>query len=312
MSETGGTLNIWFEAANGNNYVVLQEPALPDTINRQDTVSAIKDSVPPKPTWAQIKHWRWLKEKKLLVGGSRYIQPKNDTKLVSSTSIDSKTLGLPVREKNSSNTDSLTILLLLLLLLFATVRVGYSKYISYLFQSLINYSISSRLFSEKNYPISHGAVRLNVIFYFTFSLFLYQVITFFKVRLIHESLPLFVLSLIVVLSYFIVKKAVYYLLGLVFETSAETSEYLFNMDNFSRTLGIVLFPVVVLINYYPTENPVFMVVTGVVLVGVFYAFLLQRGIYILLRKQFSLFYLFLYLCTLEILPLLLIYKVVVL
>jgi hypothetical protein len=74
----------------------------------------------------------------------------------------------------------------------------------------------------------------------------------------------------------------------------------------------VLFPVVALINYYPSKNPVFIVYIGIFIVAVSYAFLLQRGIYILLKKQFSIFYLFLYLCTLEFVPLFLIYKEVVL
>ena len=277
-----------------------------------DSSRFVNNTEKSQPTSAQIRYWRQLRENKLLIDGSRYIQPKDNVELVTSIKVEPENLELPIREKNSSNNDWITILVILALILFASVRVAYSNYIAHLFQSLISYSTSFRLFRERNYPLSHGAFRLDIIFYFTFSIFIYQIINAFKLELINENLAFYATGLGLVLGYFILKKIIYSVVGLVFESVSETSEYLFNMDSFNRTLGIVLFPVVVLINYYPAENPVFMVVIGIFVVGVFYAFLLQRGIFILLRKQFSIFYLFLYLCTLEFLPLFLIYNVVVL
>ena len=312
MTGAVGTLNIFSEIARANGFELPQYNEQLDTVIQSDTLKSQKDTVPPPPTLEQIRHWRWLREKKLLINGSRYIQPKEKAKLVSSVKVEHENLGLPIREKNSSNTDWITILLLLVLILFASVRISYSSYVTHLFQSLLSYSTSFRLFRERNYPLSHGAFRLDIIFYFTFSLFIYQIINAFQLELVNKNLTFYASGLGLLLGYFILKKIVYSLVGLVFENVSETSEYLFNMDNFTRTLGIVLFPIVVLINYYPFENPLFMVVAGILVVVVFYAFLLQRGIYILLRKQFSIFYLFLYLCTLEFLPLFLIYNVVVL
>jgi hypothetical protein len=294
------------------NYDIPYELVGFDALPLQDTIMASQDSVPPKPTFQQIRYWRWLREKKLLVGGSRYIQPKKEIKLISSIKPESSRLGLPIHEINHVNTDWITGLLLLVAILLATVRVSYSKYIGYLFQSLINYSTSFRMFREKNYTILHGAFRLDVIFYLTFSLFLFQAFNYFQLELIHEKLTYYVVSLGMVIIYFLVKKISYRVLGSIFEGTSETSEYLFNIDIYSRSLGLVLFPIAALINYYPTNNRVFIMFTGVFIIGTFYIFLVQRGIYILLRKQFSIFYTFLYLCTLEFLPLLLIYKVVVL
>jgi len=278
----------------------------------QDTAKMVKDSVPPKPTYAQIRNRNWYREKKLLVGGSRYIEPKKDVELVSSIKVENGTFSLPIRERNSTNTDWLTIILLIATILVASVRISYSKYVKSLFQSLVNYSTSFRMFGEKNYSILHGAFRLELLFYITFSIFVYHVIHHFQLTLVHQKLSLYLSSFIFVLLYYFGKKIVYSALGLIFEGTAETKEYLFNVDNFNRSLGLVLFPIVALINYYPANNPVNMVIAGIFIVVVFYIFLIQRGISILLRKQFSIFYLFLYLCTLEFLPLLLLYKVVVL
>ena len=293
------------------NYDIPYELEAFETSALQDTVQAQIDSVPPKPTLAQIRYWRWLREKKMLIDGSRYIQSRNDVKLISSVKYESKGLGLPIREKNSVNSDWITILFIVAIILIASVRGSYSKYIGYLFQSLVNYSTSFRMFREKNYTILHGAFRLEALFYITFSVFLYQVVQYFQLTLAHKNMLFYVTSFGVVIAYFLAKKFIYSILGLILEGASETSEYLFNMDNYNRTLGLVLFPIVALINYYPSETPLFLVFAGIFAVGIFYIFMLQRGIYILLRKQFSIFYLFLYLCTLEFLPLFLIYKIAI-
>jgi hypothetical protein len=283
-----------------------------DTVKRNEA-SSKQDSTAPKPTIAQIRNWRWMREKKLTVGDSRYMQPKDEVNLTTTVKTDEGKLGLSMREINHVNMDWLTILLLLVIVLLATVRVAYSKYIAHLFQSLVNYSTSFRMFREKNYTILHGAFRLDIIFYLTLSLFVYQVLGFIgKERiLVQTNFAFYGFTVLCVLLYFLIKRIAYKVLGSIVESINETNEYLFNMDNYNRSLGLTLIPVVALINYYPAGNPAITVYLGLFMVAIYYLFLLQRGISILLRKPASLFYLFLYLCTLEILPLLLIYKVVV-
>jgi hypothetical protein len=127
----------------------------------------------------------------------------------------------------------------------------------------------------------------------------------------HFTLSLFGKTLAAVVVYFLTKKLAYRALGSIFIDAGDTSEFLFNMDNFNRGAGILLLPIVALIEYYPSENPMVVVFLGILTTSVFYIMLLKRGVSILLKKQFPIFYLFLYLCTLEILPLLLIYKMAV-
>lgn len=284
-----------------------------DTTKRNEDTSSL-NSTPSKPTIGQIRNWRWLREKKLTVGDSRYMQPKDEFNLTTTVKTEEGKLGLSMREINQVNTDWVTILLFLVTVLLATVRVAYSKYIAHLFQSLVNYSTSFRMFRERNYTILHGAFRLDVIFYITLTLFVYQVLGFIgKERiLVQADFAFFGFTLACVLVYFLIKRTIYIVIGSIVESVNETKEYLFNMDNFNRSLGLTLIPVTALINYYPANNPSTTVYLGLFMVAVYYLFNLQRGISILLRKPASLFYLFLYLCTLEILPLLLIYKVVVL
>ena len=220
-------------------------------------------------------------------------------------------LRINLREKNYPGKDWLTVVLFFVFVLFVSIRAVYSKYIGSLFQSLLNYSTSFRMFRERSYSYLHGAYRLELMFYIVFSVYVFQVIVMVLPGEERFKFLFFAKTLAFVVLYFMIIKFAYFALGSIFIDVNDFREYLFNMDNFNRAAGIVLFPIVALIAYSPFENPMIAVFLGVFTVVGFYLMLLKRGISILLKKQFPIFYLFLYLCTLEFLPLLLIYKIVV-
>ncbi len=276
----------------------------------QDSVTIQTDTSHERPTPEEIRNWKWQQDKKMYITDSNYIPRNNDVGLNITETTQNSLMVLPIREINRYNKDWLTIALLLAVVLLATVRVGYAKYIGSLFQSVINYSTSFRMFRERNYSILHGASRLEALYYVVFSVFIFQLLIFLSLESGSAGLILYGKTLGFVILYFMLKKFIYKLLGTIFNGVQEASEFIFNINNFNRVTGIILFPIVALLAFYPYGNIVFIVILGVLAVGGLYLFLLQRGMLILLKKQFSIFYLFLYLCILEFLPLLLIYKVV--
>jgi hypothetical protein len=278
-----------------------------DTMVIQDSVSLVPiDSTFLTPSDSLFRFFEIRPEEKIYFGDARY-QP--DTTYVER--ILWHGLKIIPHEKNYFEGDWLTGILFLAFVLLVNVRAGFSKYISSLFQSLVNYPTSFRLFREKNYSMLHGAFRLEALFYIVFSIFIFQVMVLVSSNKSLFTFSFYGITLGAVISYFLIKKLAYLALGSIFTDASGTREFLFNMDNFNRGAGIVLFPVVALIAYFPTEDPMIAVFLGVLTTLVFYIMLLKRGISILLKKQFPIFYLFLYLCTLEILPLVLIYKLVV-
>ena len=279
---------------------------IPDSLSVLDSVGFQPDSALLLPTDPNFRFWQVKPAEKIVFGDARLAPDKSYVE-----QIIWRGLKITPLEKNYPGGDWLTGILFLVLVLLASVRAGFTKYISNLFQSLINYPTSFRMFREKNYSILHGAFRLEVLYYIVFSIFIFQIIVLVSAddKLFN---PLFYSkTLVAVIVYFLGKKLAYKALGSIFIGASDTNEFLFNMDNFNRGAGIILFPIVALITYYPSENPMIAVFSGVFTTTVFYVMLLKRGISILLKKQFPIFYLFLYLCTLEILPLLLIYKMVV-
>jgi len=215
----------------------------------------------------------------------------------------------PGKRVTRTNPDWLVGLLLLVFLLFATVKLIFNKYLSQLVQSTINYSTFTRLFRERYFNLLHASFRLDVIFNLTLALFGYQFLSLHKINLgFSKSYHVYLAFLCIIIGYFTAKRIIYYLIGILTESKPEVQEYLFSITSFNRVLGLFLLPLTCLIAFMPISQVEPLLYVGLGIIIIFYLMSLFRGAKIFLKKQFSISYLILYLCTLEFLPLLLIYN----
>jgi hypothetical protein len=208
-----------------------------------------------------------------------------------------------------SNPDWLVGVILVIFLLFATVRLIFNKYLSQLIHATINNSTFTRMFRERYFNLLHASFRLDLIFNLTLALFGYQFLSMHKISLGHtKSYYVYLTCLATIIGYFFAKRFIYYMVGILTESKSEVLEYLFNITVFNRVLGLFLVPVTAVIAFIPLTQVEPLMYVGLGIVVIFYLLSLTRGIKIFMKKQFSILYLILYLCTLEILPLLLIYN----
>jgi len=207
-----------------------------------------------------------------------------------------------------SNPDWLIGVLLLSFLLFASVRLIFNKYLSQLIQSTINYSTFLRSFRERYFNLFHASFRLDLVFSLILGLFGYQFLNAYKISLgASKSYHTYFICLGIVIGYFISKKIGYYIIGILTESKPEVQEYLFSMTVYNRILGLFLMPVTATIAFMPLTQVEPILYAGLAVIVIFYLMSLIRGGKIFLKKHFSISYLILYLCTLEFLPLILIY-----
>jgi hypothetical protein len=214
----------------------------------------------------------------------------------------------PGKKVTRTNPDWLVGCLVLMFLLFATVKLIFNKYLSQLVQSTINYSTFTRLFRERYFNLFHASFRLDVIFNMTLALFGYQFLSLHKINLgFSKSYYVYLACLGIVVGYFTAKRVLYFLIGVLTESKQEVQEYLFSITVFNRALGLFLLPVSAAIAFIPLSQVGLLIFAGLGMIIVFYILSLIRGGKIFLKKQFSISYLILYLCTLEFLPLILLY-----
>lgn len=191
---------------------------------------------------------------------------------------------------------------------FASLRFGFSKYMVQVFQSVFNFSIASRLYREQGYNNNFGLFRLNVIFYLFLPFPIYLIAKDNGVSLMGFSgIELYLIVLVVVNAYFMVKILIYKILGSVFSQRETTGELVFNMMLYNNILGLILLPVSTIHSMVPAFGAFSLFIVPV-LIALFYLMSLIRSIYFAVRVGISIFYLILYLCTLEILPILLVVK----
>jgi hypothetical protein len=97
--------------------------------------------------------------------------------------------------------------------------------------------------------------------------------------------------------------------GSIIMLKEQTEETVFNTRLYYKALGLVLLPIVTIHAIIAETNFITIWVMAALIV-IMYVATVIRTIYLGNRKDISFFYLILYLCTLEILPLLLVFKLI--
>ena len=160
-----------------------------------------------------------------------------------------------------------------------------------------------KLFSERI------SVSLGIIYVLLFPLLIYQVYDLMVDEKYSEFLMGSVVYILIVFSFILfwaAKISLMKFLGMIFRTGQSTSEYLMNIMLFNFLTGIILLPLMVLVVYMKS---VFFLQISLVIAILVILMTFLRGIIIgISLTKFSYVYLFVYLCSLEILPYIILIK----
>jgi len=269
------------------------------------------------------------------VFSEKLMQEKTDSQLVKvDTSIE--TLVIKSEEKNLSktklhtteitaseekivknNTSSLSseiwlmAVLLGTLFLFAFIKMQFRAKLKLYSKALTSYQFFNKMYKEQNSLNQRLAFFLSLLFYINTSLIIYYTLFHFvpsQIELKGFSHFLVILMSLVVIffSFTFVNK----IIGGIFEIYDILNEYLYSLYYYHRILGISLLPIVVLYPYLPdfVANISIYLAWGTVL----FLFILRwfRGLQISFKNRVPFLYMILYLCTLEIIPLMFISKMI--
>jgi len=123
------------------------------------------------------------------------------------------------------------------------------------------------------------------------------------------ELKTFFLSVGVTSGFYLLKLLLFQMVGNVFFDKKTVLNYQNIYFNFLSLFGIVLLPVLFLYTYQPLSWKLPLEIITGLLLGCFYVLLIIKLCQVFYTKKLALFYIFLYLCTLEILPLLVLFRV---
>jgi hypothetical protein len=188
------------------------------------------------------------------------------------------------------------------------LKMAYTRFLEPIFNAVISHKETAHLYSNRNSITQNTFFVLHVLFALNTGLFVFLTLKYFN------SLPDFTeLSLVILFSaavYFLYqfKYVNLYLLGFFFDQVKAFAEYIHSISIFNKFLGIILIPVMAGMLIMNEHFAIYFIYTGIGFISLLFIVRVIRGAGIILGKGFSVFYLFLYLCALEILPLLIVYK----
>jgi hypothetical protein len=211
--------------------------------------------------------------------------------------------------KVQTGMDWLVITLLFSLFVFSFMRMAYEKFIVQIVGSIVNYQMSVRLFRERNVLFKNISLGLNFIFALNLGLFVFYFVDFlgFDQILTHKFLSMLIYTVAIAVIYS-VKSGVCKLLGFVFLVKEEFDEYVHNIRLFNKNIGLFLFPIVIVYPFIVDPIRPYILYTGLLVIASLFILRIYRGFQIIIKKGVSVFYLILYLCAIEILPVLLMIK----
>ena len=202
-------------------------------------------------------------------------------------------------------------MLILITILFAWIRVFNNKYLKNINAALFNNQWSKKLYEERNVLSQRNSLVLNVFFLFNASLLIVYILTFFKYRLLHfNGFQTFLAILILISAIYFIKYLLLHFTGWLVLAKSHFGEYIHNVFVYNKLYGIVLFPLLWIIPFVDYNVSAILIYLAIGFFFLGYLLRLIRGINNCIRVKVSIFYLILYLCALEIFPMLIIYKTI--
>jgi len=219
----------------------------------------------------------------------------------------------PIGLNNNQHSDDwISISIFACLVLFSITRFLYFRRLGQVFKAVFVNRLLSQINRESNIKKEGITLLLLIVFFISTSLFIYKTsINYFDFDWLgmNPSISFFFLILLIVFAYYFAKLILIKFIGYVFNTQQETNDYLIYNLIFLLVIGNVLLIPVIIQNYISN------------IVGFYFAicFLLLSEAYRITKavislfsySKFSVLFIFLYLCTVEIIPVMIAYKVLI-
>jgi len=206
--------------------------------------------------------------------------------------------------------DGVLFLLLALFSLIAFVRITGKNYLKRVFTSIINISYSNSFFKEKNLAYTLNNNVLMLVFFISVGMFIEVMVDYFQYP---EPFPgkwqQMIFYALFMLINVVIYKLVYRVLGFFTGNYSEVAEYLFFFTNLLKILGIG-YVILLFGSFFTTDTGKTIFIYIAIFLTIFMFFVkIYRILVIFFKNRFSLYYMILYFCALEIIPVILFVKV---
>jgi len=205
------------------------------------------------------------------------------------------------------------VILLGSIVLFGFVKAFSNNRFKQGIKALFNYGVAQEITREEKVLFHRSNILFTVIHLVTTSLFIYQLneVIGFQV-FIPNKFGFFLIIFAFLMGTYLVKYLFSKLLLFIFNDRSIAPEYIFNVSLYNNLLAV--FFIVILCIIYFSGLPFSLIISYIALPLILITFFLRIGRLFVIGKVKGIlyFYIFVYLCTLEILPLVVLYRIFIL
>ena len=246
--------------------------------------------------------------------------PSTSAEISSIKSIQAEVQKLPAgsferKERGRSYDGFFSVILLAAFVVFVIVKVFSPRKFNQMFAAFIKPTAMNQLLREEYAFSNRSSILLLALYLLMAPLFTLQAASHFMHDTFltgfnpSKALTAYLLFLSLIFMCYVFKISTVRILSSVFNMKSAGSEYIYTILLFNKVAGLILFPLVLLIAFARQLNQGFFLYVGFVLLVILLIYRMLRLIQMgLTNSGVSILYLFLYLCTLEILPLVVLIK----
>lgn len=212
-------------------------------------------------------------------------------------------------KENQLHSDWFIAVLVFLLISTGLVRMNWYRYLRTVMLTIFYPSFTAKL-GNTNISNYIPSLILSSLFYVNISVFTFETLTIYERPFI--GLEGVIIIPVLILFYFLLftgKVLAYRFVAFVFDTKRQVHQYLTASSAMSKAYGVLLLPIMILLPFVEPNFTDYLIKIGIGLFIALYMIQLSNGLRSNFSNLFSGYYIILYLCALEILPLAVLYKV---
>jgi len=213
-------------------------------------------------------------------------------------------------KRKAENNHFLFYLLIGTLLFASLIKAIFSKYFSDIFKIFFQSSFRQKQTREQLLQDSLPSLLMNILFFISSSIFITLIAK--QYHLLIENFWLTLLySTILITSVYFFKYIFLSFIGWVFNIAKTINAYVFTVFIINKLLGVILIPVILIMAFSLHNIAYVSLIIALILIAILFIYRYWLGIKSV-RNSFkvSALHFFLYLCAVEVLPMVLLYKAV--
>lgn len=196
---------------------------------------------------------------------------------------------------------------IVLLFVFASLRLFYGKAIWGLGKAVINFAWAVKAYEERNTLLVRVYLILDLIYLVNASLAVFFAARYF----FRPDISVFQLlgfSGLAVTFIYLIRTTLVWFVAAISQQGRVAEEFLMVTNVFYKAAGILLFFPVILFAYISDDWQMWLAYFSLIILATAYILNIIRGMYFAMKSKFYIYYYFLYLCAVEIMPVLLTIK----